>query len=59
MCILMGKSLAVFWNSCLLLRDFELTNAKIDSPSIALYEIGLQTGLPDLKNAKRLKFCIG
>ena len=59
MCILMGKNLAVFWNSYLLLKFVFVNNANIDSLSVALYEIGLQTGLPDLKNAKRLKFYLG
>ena len=54
----MGKNLTVFWNCCLLLQ-FLVNNARIDSLSVALYEIGLQTGLPDLKNAKRLKFYLG
>ena len=30
MCILMGKSLVVFWNSCLLLQKFWVKNAKND-----------------------------
>ena len=67
MCILMGKRLAVFLNSFLLLQVFWVKNAKNDFfivkmvlrvVFIKLTFRWLQTGLSDLKNTKQLKFCL-
>ena len=68
MCILMGKRLAVFFNSFLFFSKlFWVENAKIDFLKekmvlrvvvIKLTFRWLQTGLPDLKNTKQLKFSL-
>ena len=68
MCIVVGKSLAVFWNSCVLLQSFwakmpKSTFFKKKGFECSIYEIesvgGYKFGLPDLKNTKQLKFCLG
>ena len=61
MCTLMGQSLAVFWNSCLLLQSFYFVFFKKKGLGVVFLNlsVGDYNGLPDLKNTKQLKFCIG
>ena len=63
----MGKSLAVFWNRCILLKSFRVKNAKIDIVMkkmvlsvvfVKLKCIWLQNSLPALKNTKQLKITL-
>ena len=69
MCLLMGKRLAVFSNSFLLLQSF--FGLKVQKKRFFKEKMGLrvgffvkltfrwlQTGLSDLKNTKQLKFCL-
>ena len=67
MCILMGKRLAVFLNSFLLLQTFFwlkmqksyfLGKMVLRVVFIKLTFRWLQTGLSDLKNTKQLKLCL-
>ena len=67
MCILMGKRLAVFLTVFFYFKVFWVKNVKIDFLKekmvlrvvfIKLTFRWLQTGLSDLNNFKRLKFCL-
>ena len=67
MCILIGKSLALFRNSFLLLQSFWVKNAKIDFfkekmvLSVVFIKLKcrwLQTDLSDLKHNKAIEFLL-
>ena len=60
MCILMGKRLAVFLNSFLILQSFFWSKIQ-KSTFLGFLKFAfmwLQTGLSDLKNTKQLQFCL-
>ena len=68
MCILIGKSLALFYNSFLLIQSFGVIIQKstffekLDLSVVFFIELKcrwLQTGLHDSKNTKQLKIAYG